>query len=90
MKGLLFAVVLALSMQQPDEPYPGQGQHAKPPDGWYCEHQNFQLSVPAAHACNCERMCNPDTGAVIEDQKCTVFCHADHCHCTISNKAACK
>lgn len=84
---VLVAVVLAL---QSPEPYPGQGQHQQPPDGWYCEHQNYSLTVPVAHACNCERMYDPDTCAVHEDRQCTVWCWPDHCHCGVTNKGACK
>lgn len=86
--GLVLAAVLVA--QQPDEPYPGQGNHAQPPAGWYCEHQNVALSVPPAHACSCERMCDDATGKVIEDKQCTVWCHGDSCKCDMSNKQACK
>jgi hypothetical protein len=86
-KYLIVAVLLLA--QSPQEPYPGQKQHAEPPNGWFCEHQNYELSVPPAHACSCERTCD-ENGTTHEDQTCTVFCHADHCHCDMSNKSACK
>ena len=81
-------LVVALMMQVSSEPYPGQGEHAKPPDGWMCEPQNYELSVPVAHVCNCERMYDDNTKSVIEDRECTVFCHADHCACPMSNDPA--
>lgn len=87
MKYLLVAILLV--WQAPEEPYPGQGHHAEPPAGWFCVHQNFELSVPPAHVCNCERTCD-ENGTIHEDQECTVFCHADHCHCDMSNRSACK
>jgi hypothetical protein len=86
---LLALLTLALLLQNPDEPYPGQGSHQPPPDGWFCEHQNYTLTVPEAHACNCERGCDAN-GAVVEDKTCTVYCHADHCHCGMANKQGCK
>jgi hypothetical protein len=86
-KYLLLAALLV--WQTSDEPYPGQSRHAEPPAGWFCIHQNAELSVPAAHACSCERSCD-ENGQVREDQSCTVFCHADHCHCDMSHKTACK
>lgn len=85
----LVLMTLSLVAQQTDEPYPGQGQHAQPPEGWFCEHQNYELTVPPAHACSCERSCSPETGTIIEDQKCTVYCHASHCHCHVANQKAC-
>jgi hypothetical protein len=52
-------------------------------------HQNFELSVPPDHACTCERSCDEQTGQVVEDKQCKVWCHADHCSCDMSNKKAC-
>lgn len=78
---LLIGLLLGLVAVQ-DEPYPGQAGHAEPPVGWFCQHQTIELNVPPAHACTCERVCDPEHPEVVhEDQGCTVYCHADHCHC---------
>jgi len=74
---LLGGLVLA---QQPQEPYPGQREHARPPDGWFCEHQNYELSVPPAHVCGCERV-KDENGVIHEDKECSTWCYMDHCHC---------
>jgi hypothetical protein len=89
MKGLLFALTVAAVLQRPEEPYPGQSQHGQPPEGWFCEHQNYALSVPASHACSCERSCD-ENGAVVEDKKCTTWCWPKSCKCDMSNTKACK
>lgn len=75
-----FLLVGFFVMQAGQEPYPGQGSHQQPPEGWFCEHQNYQLSVPPAHTCFCERV-KDENGVVHEDKDCTVWCHMDHCHC---------
>jgi hypothetical protein len=77
----------AVLAQQP-EPYPGQNQHAEPPAGWVCQHQNYELSVPPDHACACERGCD-EQGVLHEDKQCKVYCHADHCTCQIAHKDLC-
>ena len=82
MKYLILAILLAAQTTQ--EPYPGQSEHQKPPEGWVCMPQNYELSVPEAHACSCERSYN-DQGAIVEDKECTVWCHMDHCTCPITN-----
>lgn len=89
MRTLIFVLLLALQTVTQPEDYPGQHDHAQPPDGWMCEHQNYELSVPPAHACNCERSCDTESGRVIEDKQCKVYCHMDHCHCQIANESAC-
>lgn len=83
---LLLPALLGVALQdtQPAEKYPGQASHAVPPDGWYCLNQNYTLTVPADHVCSCERMKRED-GTVVEDSKCSVFCHADHCKCLMSD-----
>lgn len=78
---LLLLLVVGAAQQQPDEPYPGRDRHAKPPEGWFCQHQTPDLTVPPAHVCVCERACDPETGLTTEDRSCTVYCHRDHCHC---------
>ena len=80
-------LVLLLMAQAPSEPYPGQGEHAKPPEGWMCEPQNYDLSVPRDHVCSCERTQN-ENGAIMEDKQCTVWCHMDHCKCPVTNQDA--
>lgn len=80
------------------EPYPGQGEHQMPPDGWFCSRDG---GGNLDHVCNCrgmseqhDPMCKtpekpaepPDEeGGVTqgEDPSCTVFCHRDHCRCPI-------
>ena len=86
----LLCLLLLLQTATPPEDYPGQSNHAAPPAGWMCEPQNYELSVPPEHACTCERMCDSETGKVIEDKRCKVWCHPDACKCIISNKTACK
>ena len=80
-KLLVISLALLLAVQEPSEPYPGQGSHQKPPEGWFCQHQNTDLSIPPAHVCVCERACDPETGLTTEDRSCTVYCHRSHCHC---------
>lgn len=87
---ILVLAVLSLAAQDPPpvpEAYPGQHAHALPPDGWFCERQNMTLTVRPEHACQCERMFDPDNPTVVrEDRDCTVWCHADRCKCGISGK----
>lgn len=87
MKYLLFALALTL---QAAEPYPGQSEHREPPEGWQCKPQNYTLTVPVDHACNCERTCDPETHQVVEDKQCTVYCHMDHCACVVANMKDCQ
>lgn len=82
----------ALNVQVPTSPpppeaYPGQRDHAKPPEGFYCSPQGKD----AAHKCACKRMAqrmegDPKdccSGPVQEDPKCTVYCHMNHCLCPV-------
>lgn len=85
MKYLLSIIVFAVTIQTPQEQYPGQSEHATPPDGWMCEHQNYELTVPVDHMCNCERMYSEEENRVIEDKQCSVYCHMDHCKCPIND-----
>lgn len=91
---LLLLAVLSLGVQgQTPEAYPGQHDHEKPPEGWYCEPQTPRYTIPPDHVCACRRMeitevttgeCvkNPDgSNYVTEDPKCAVWCHKDHCKC---------
>lgn len=94
---ILFALVVGvLGAQDQTEPekYPGQHDHAKPPEGWYCSPQTPKYTIPPDHLCACQRhtipnlstgeecIKNPDgTDYLVEDPKCSVWCHADHCRC---------
>lgn len=78
----------AAPAQQVAEPYPGQSNHAEPPNDWFCERQNYELNIPQAHVCSCEHGCDAE-GVRHEDKKCTVFCHADHCHCPLQHQDLC-
>lgn len=88
MKALVFVVaVLAMAAQQPER-YPGQRDHAVPPDGWMCAPQNLQRTIPLDHVCTCLPHCYTDgTGVqrVQEDPKCQVWCHPSHCSCKPMN-----
>jgi hypothetical protein len=76
--------------QQRHEPYPGQGEHAEPPKGWFC---SSHPSAPRDHKCDCKKTCAKPTDEdgntidgpmiVTEDARCTVFCHKDHCACEV-------
>jgi hypothetical protein len=83
----LILLALALMLQQDGEQYPGQRNHAAPPEGWFCQHQ-YSIGgvpqVPEDHICACARTCmdNADgTQSTVEDPKCAVYCHKDHCDC---------
>ena len=99
MRTLLLSVLVgALFVQAPAKPpkeaYPGQSEHAKPPDDFFCT----PAAKDAAHRCACKRMATltedeakakvccteipPER--VQEDAKCTVFCHKDHCQCPVT------
>lgn len=81
------------TLPDPDpEAYPGQSQHAQPPEGWFCEHPTPETleTMDPAHICNCERSCD-ESGTVREDNmRCSVACHPDSCKCPVSNVNACK
>ena len=74
---------------QDDEPeaFPGQHDHATPPDGWQCERAPSDLGGHDPNSdptkwCSCERNCDVETQVVHEDMDCKVYCHMDHCTCT--------
>jgi hypothetical protein len=69
---------------QDDQPeaYPGQHDHAVPPEGWQCMRAPADLQGDQDHWCSCERTCDQETQVVHEDKKCAVYCHMDHCTCT--------
>lgn len=77
------------SMFQAPEPeaYPGQREHREPPEGFKCEHQKPDFSVPVLRLCDCHRGCMAmnDDGtmrATTVDPQCTTFCHeTNHCAC---------
>jgi hypothetical protein len=90
-KAYLFIALLSVLVQQAPtpEPYPGQRDHAAPPDGWFCS----PTAKVKAHECHCKRMgyttkddplCEDPGVQVTEDQKCTVWCHKDHCLCPMT------
>ena len=86
MKTLLLALmaVAVLAQQDPNRPFPN---HEQPPEDWFCSRQNVNESVPAAHVCDCERMCRKDSDGAeftAEDPLCKVFCHKEHCHCEVT------
>src|SRR5947208_422546 len=88
------AVMFALQQPAPSpsfppEPYPGQANHAQPPEGWHC------LSTDAegpAHQCACPGMKQDPMCPVMETPsdnelhrgKCATWCFRDHCFCTMS------
>ena len=90
MRTLFIVALLLVQTTQAPERYPGQATHQPPPEGWMCRPQNYEMTVPAEHVCNCERMCDSDTGKIIEDKKCETWCYPKSCLCDMSNKQACK
>lgn len=79
-----FVIVQGTQAPLPPEAYPGQREHRKPPDGWFCSATDKR----EAHKCQCKRMSTPTaedpnccTTPVVEDTKCTVYCHPSHCLC---------
>lgn len=91
MRILCLALLLALQVtQEPHEAYPGQSEHRAPPEGWFCEMQNYELSVPPEHVCSCEHMCDEATGQIIESRDCAVFCHPLSCKCPVGHSDNCK
>lgn len=52
MRWLLLGVLVFA--QVPAEPYPGQRNHEKPPEGWFCE--RFETAPDQAHTCWCSGM----------------------------------
>lgn len=83
---LALSVVAMLAGQQSNEAYPGQSNHAKPPEGWVCEHPTIGVTAPE-HTCNCERHCD-ENGKVVEDRECQSWCWPDSCKCGMSKGAA--
>lgn len=86
MRGLVIGLALGLFGAQQPEPYPGQGSHQEPPDGWFCQRQNLDETVPHEKVCHCVRICRTDehgTQEIQEDTGCTVWCHRDHCRCEV-------
>lgn len=79
---ILIAIVFALQ-----EPYPGHDSHQAPPPGWFCQHQYYvdgKPQVEPSHVCMCDRKCMENADGepyTVEDPKCTVYCHKDHCDC---------
>ena len=70
----------------PVESYPGQRQHQEPPVGYFCSNE----AKDKAHKCECKRMTHPTPEdpsccetAIVEDMKCQVWCHPQHCLCPV-------
>lgn len=74
--GLLALLILAPAFQE----------HPEPPKGWFCSNAP---NAPKDHKCACHRECvkpapgGEGGGTVIEDPKCKVYCHKEHCACPI-------
>lgn len=93
MRLLLTLMLSAVLVAQTPEAYPGQHQHATPPEGWLCAPANSPNFVPPDHQCACKRMVqenddgcmkNPDGSMhVLEDPSCAVFCHMKSCSCPV-------
>lgn len=77
---LLFGLILQDPL--PPEDYPGQRQHGKPPDGWFCSHNDPH----PAKSCSCVRVDTSQDceGTPTEDRMCKVWCHKQHCKCPIA------
>jgi len=82
-KTLLLMALVSFAVQTPvPEHYPGSNSHQKPPDGWFCSHNDPR----PAHKCACVRMDHDPNceGEPLEDNlRCRVKCHPKHCHCPI-------
>lgn len=79
----LLVTAFTLAQTPAPEPYPGQRQHQKPPDGWFCSHD----SQNPAKKCECQKVdtshdCD-DPSTVMEDRKCLTYCWRSHCHCKV-------
>ena len=80
----LFAIGIMAQGPDPDHPFPN---HELPPEGWTCQRQDINSSVPRVHVCDCQRMCQKaedGTESVREDPTCKVFCHPHACSCEIT------
>lgn len=89
MKTWIAAALVGMSLgivaaQQAPEQYPGQRDHAMPPEGWEC---NGAPGTPADHKCACSNMPKDSKDPICavfenaDDPKCSVYCHKDHCAC---------
>jgi len=101
MKPILLSIVLAFALNQaPQEDYPGQSQHAKPPNDWFCSHD----ATDGAHKCSCHRVmqqCDlepaaPDCKAYcfekntwVDDGNGRGHMEPTHCHCPIQPDPLC-
>ena len=90
MKYVLVLLMLGFGTTVPQTPpreaYPGQSQHQKPPENFYCS----PTAKDQAHKCECKRMSQAtendqvcEETPVLEDRKCTVWCHPLHCLCPV-------
>lgn len=81
MRFAILLVALSLQAPLPPEDYPGQRNHEKPPDGWFCSANHPH----PAHNCSCVRLDTSQDceGTPNEDRACKVWCHRAHCKCPI-------
>jgi len=80
MRFSVFALLAVLTLT------PVLQERPEPPKGWFCSNAP---NAPKNHKCDCHRECvkpSPDSDApatVVEDPKCKVYCHKEHCACPI-------
>jgi len=81
--GMMLGAALALAQEKPEQ-YPGQKDHAKPPDDWFC---SAGANTPADHKCACKNMPKDPKDPICavyeneDDPQCSAYCHKDHCAC---------
>ena len=84
-KYLVFALFLALQVAEPPEPYPGQRNHAEPPEGCNCHNPPIDLKGDQAKWCGCERTCDAETQVIHADKECLTWCwEHKHCDCPMA------
>lgn len=87
MRAILILLLSAVALAQQPEPVPGNPDHVKPEEGWFCHTNSPIAPAPDGHACECaaHRTCHtdPNTGerVVVEHLTCRVWCFKDHCRC---------
>lgn len=86
--GWAFLSTIALGAQRPapgkPEQYPGQGNHAQPPEGWMCEPKTKRPAPPPDRACLCHMQCQKDANGVEfwqPDPQCSSWCWEKQCAC---------
>jgi hypothetical protein len=92
MKLKLAAILLGVSLgvvlaQEKPEQYPGQKDHAAPPDNWFC---SGAPNTPADHKCACKNMPKDPKDPICavyeneDDPQCSSWCHREKCACKAS------